>query len=251
MPALLSCEVSDNGVGYFGGVPARSSYREIKMANQANQAVEAAQSAVVSLLPAELLGKPYEVVKASLEEIGLQSQKAENRMEEGEQARDVCDANLADWLKGCDWPTYKICRDFVITGRVDAGKSVDAAEKAWERQVKRMVANCGFIVPSSGSKDAKRMSEKAEKRKAELAAMTELELEAQRTELIEKGDSKSLRVAGELAKEIEARAKPEIDKLKAEAKMLADALRKRIGELAKAGTADSVEILTRMIQASK
>lgn len=248
MPALLTCEKTYTVLVFSRAFLPVPLLGEIKMANQANQP---AVSAVAPLLPAELLGKPYDEVKASLEEIGLQSQKAENRMAEGEMARDVCDANLADWLKGCDWPTYKLCREFVITGRIDAGKTPDAAEQAWNRQVKRMVANCGFVVPSSGSKDAKRMSEKAAKRKAELEAKTDLELEAERTELIEKGDSKSLRVAGELAKEIEARAKPEMDKAKATAKMMADAIIQRTRELAKSATPDAIEILIRMVQASK
>ena len=86
---------------------------------------------------------------------------------------------------------------------------------------------------------------------AELASKSDAQLEAERAELIEKGDSKSLRVAGELAREIENRAKPEIDKAKATAKQLADALKTRISELAKSATPDAIEILIRMVQASK
>ena len=218
---------------------------------KANQAVAPAQSAVGSLLPVELLGKPYDEVKASLEEIGLQSQKAENRMEEGEQARDVCDANLADWLRGCDWPSYKICRDFVITGRVDAGKTAEAAEKAWERQVKRMVANCNFIVPTSDDKDAKRMSAKAAKRAAELAAMPDEVLKAERAKLIQQGDDKSLRQAADLGKELKRRDKPAMDAAKAEANQYADVIKKRVKELVGAATPDAIETLIRMVQASK
>ena len=59
---------------------------------QANIAV--AQTAVASA-SAELFGKPVSEVEASLVEIGFQSQKAENLMAQGEQARDICDANLA------------------------------------------------------------------------------------------------------------------------------------------------------------
>ena len=42
-----------------------------------------------------------------------------------------------------------------------------------------------------------------------------------------------------------------IDKAKATAKQLADALKTRISELAKSATPDAIEILIRMVQASK
>lgn len=215
------------------------------MANQANlPAVSAVASAVAEFF------NPSEV--ETIEQLGRDYWVAEDAKAKAEKSLASCDVALFDLVKGLEYAPFMKVREYFVTGCRDKGSPSDeAASKVWERAINRIKTSCDFERPKAESKDAKRMSEKAEKRKAELAAMTELELEAQRTELIEKGDSKSLRVAGELAKEIEARAKPEIDKLKAEAKLLADALRKRIGELAKAGTADSVDILTRMIQASK
>ena len=95
---------------------------------KANQAVAPAQSAVGPTIT-ELFGKPIADVESSLVEIGFQSQKAENLMAQGEQARDVCDANLADWIRGCSYVEFKMVRDFVVTGRIDAGKTADAAER--------------------------------------------------------------------------------------------------------------------------
>jgi len=239
------------------------------MANQANQA---AVSAVASASAEMFNGRLWSDVEATVSAIGFDMQKTEAVIGQATDVLQQRDAQLLPWICVCDddskpvrdpetkklipvpYDDFMRIRAVFVKAAYDAGAESmeeDSAGAVWRRSINRLISNAGFVRPRAEGKDAKRMSEKAEKRRAELAKMTELELEAQRTELIEKGDSKSLRVAGELAKELEARAKPEIDKVKAEAKQLADALTKRIRELAKAGTPDSVEILIRMVQASK
>ena len=73
-------------------------------------------------------------------------------------------------------------------------------------------------------------------------------LEAEKTALLEKGDTKSLREAGILSKELDARKKPEIDKAKAEATALADKITKRVKELKASATPDAIELLVKLAQ---
>ena len=217
------------------------------MANT-KQAVAPAQSAIVPAVT-ELFGKPIADVESSLVEIGFQSQKAENLMAQGEQARDVCDANLADWIRGCNYVEFKMVREFIVTGRVDAGKTVEAADKAWERQVNRMINNCNFVRPKAESKDAKRMSDKAAKQAEAMAALSNEQIEAKRAELIERGDTSAMREALALSKELDKRAKPEIDARAAGLKALRDKVIERAKDLAKAGTQDAEDKLVAALNA--
>jgi hypothetical protein len=77
-------------------------------------------------------GRPAVEVVETLTGIGFASAKAEMSMEAGASALAVCDANLYDFVKGLPYAEFMLVRDAVTTGHVDAGRSVQAAGKAWE-----------------------------------------------------------------------------------------------------------------------
>ena len=217
------------------------------MANT-NQAVAPAQSAVGSAV-AELFNS---VEVETIEQLGRDYWVAEDAKANAERSLGKCDVALFDTVKGLDYAGFMQVRGFFVTGCRDKGAPSDeAAAKVWERAINRIKSSCSFERPKAESKDAKRMSEKAAKQAAELAAKSDAELESKQAALIESGDTKSLREALAIGKELERRAQPEIDKAKAEAKQYADVLTARVKELAKAATPDALEILIRMIQASK
>ena len=214
---------------------------------KANQAVAPAQSAIGSVV--EMFASP-EI--ETIEQLGRDYWVAEDAKAKAERSLGKCDVALFDTVRGMDYVHFMKVREYFVTGCRDKGApSDDAAAKVWERAINRIKTSCSFERPKAESKDAKRMSEKAAKQAEAMAAMTDLQLEAKRTELIEKGTTSALREAATISKEMDKRIKPEIDAAKAEAKQLADAIRARVSELAKAATPDAIEILIRMVQASK
>ena len=216
---------------------------------KANQAVAPAQSAVGSVVVAELFTSP-EI--ETIEQLGRDFQMAEDAKQKAERSLGKCDVALFDIVNGLNYVQFMKVREHFVTGCRDKGcPTDDAAGQVWVRAINRITTSCGFVRPKAESKDAKRMSDKAAKQAEAMAKLSDLELEAKRTELIEKGDTASLREATALSKEIDKRAKPEMDKAKAEAKQLADTIRARVSDLVKASTPDAIEILIRMVQASK
>ena len=237
------------------------------MANQ--KAVAPAQSAVASATADMFNGRLIADAQASIRDIGFGSQKAEADIVARKADLEVFDKNLLAWIcvagddgklaidpdtkkyVPIDYQSFMQVREWYAGAAFDAGcETLEAAAKVWERAINRLIT-VGFVRPTSKNRDAVRMSEKAAKLKAELAAKSDAELESKQAALIESGDTKSLREALAIGKELERRAQPEIDKAKAEAKQYADVLTARVKELAKAATPDALEILIRMIQASK
>jgi hypothetical protein len=213
------------------------------MANQ--NAVAPAQSAVASA-SAELFGSA-EI--ETIEQLGRDYWVAEDAKAKAERKIGSCDVALFDLVKGLDYVQFIQVRGHFVTGCRDKGAPSDeAASKTWERAINRIITSCNFERPKAESKDAKRMSEKAEKIKAELASKSDAVLEAEKAELIEKGDTKSLREAGILSKELDARKKPEVDKAKAEASALAEKITKRVKELKASATPDAIETLIKLAQ---
>ena len=213
------------------------------MANQ--NAVAPAQSAVASAT-AELFNSA-EV--ETIEQLGRDYWVAEDAKAKAERKIGSCDVALFDIVKGMNYPAFIQVRAHFVTGCRDKGAPTDeAASKTWERAINRIITSCNFERPRSGDKDAVRMSEKAEKIKAELASKSDAVLEAEKTALLEKGDTKSLREAQALSKELDARKKPELDKAKAEAAALADKINKRVKELKASATPDAIELLIKLAQ---
>ena len=166
-------------------------------------------------------------------------------MAQGENARDVLDANLLDWVQGADYPTFMKVREFYVTGAVDAGRTTDAAEQQWVRSINRLVAN-GFTRPKSQSKDAERKAKAREEQIAKLAEFTEGELIEKRDALLAKGDTKSISAAKAFAAEVERRNADAISVEKANRKAIVETINKRVRELAKAETPDADAILAQV-----
>ena len=231
---------------------------------KANQAVAPAQSAVVI---ESINGKSAEAAQASIHDIGFGTQRAERAIQSGTSERDVLDNNLLHWVVQADehgrllkdeatkkyvpiaYTQFIQVRDWYVAAAFDAGaETTDAAAKVWERAVNRLVA-LDFVRPKSADKDAKRMSDKAAKQAAELAAIPDDEIGELRAALIAKGDDKSLKQAVALGKEITRREKPEIDARAAGLKALRDKVIERAKDLAKAGTQDAEDKLIAALNA--
>ena len=220
------------------------------MANTATQvAAPAAPVAPVAAAVETLCGVALETASATITQIGFESGKAESKMAEGKQALDVLDANLLDWIRGKDYPTFMRVREFYVTGSVDSGRTTDAAEQQWVRAINRLVSNAGFVRPKSESKDAARKAEKKAKEIEALAQFGDGELLEKKTDLLAKGDAASLREALKLDKEVQRRNKDAIDADAANRKAVLDAIIKRAKELAKAGTADADSALNAALMA--
>lgn len=211
------------------------------MANTANPAVPAT-SAVASAVET-IGGKPLADVSATIVDIGFQTHKAERLMAEGKQALDVLDANLFDWVRGLPYAEFMKVRDVHMTGSVDAGATVDAAQKIWERQVNRLCANFEFSRPKSTSADAERKAKAKAEQVAKLAEFGDGELAEKRDALVAKGDVKSLNAAKVFAAELERRNEGQIKAEQANRKSMVETITKRVRELAKAGTADADALL--------
>ena len=141
-----------------------------------------------------------------------------------------------------------LVRDFHKAGAIDKGKSDDAAQKIWERQINRIGSEFDFVKPKSESKDAER---KAAAKAAEIAKLAEFgdgELDDLKADLLAKGDAKSLREAMKLNKEIDRRNATELEAAKAQRKAISEKLIARVKELTKAGTDDADALLISALQ---
>jgi len=216
------------------------------MANNANPAVPAI-SAVAQAVQT-IGGKPAVELQDTIFTIGEQTLAAELKMAEGKQALDVLDSNLHDIVKGLPYAEFMLVRDYHKAGAIDKGRSDDAAQKIWERQVNRMISNHGFERPKSQSVDAERKAKAREEQIAKLAEFTEGGLVEKRDALLAKGDTKSISAAKVFATEIERRNADAISVEKANRKAIVEKITKRVRELAKAETADADAILASVAQ---
>jgi hypothetical protein len=93
------------------------------------------------------------------------------------------------------------------------------------------------------------MAEKRAKEAQEFEAKSADDLDKEKTELLQKGDNKSVTRVKLINKEIERRAKPTLDAEDTARKAVRDKIIARAKELAKAGTADADDRLTRALLA--
>jgi hypothetical protein len=205
--------------------------------------------AIASAIAVQTIGGvPAAEMQQTIFAIGEETLAAETAMARGKEALDVLDANLHDIVKGLPYVEFMLVRDFHKAGAIDKGKSDDAAQKIWERQINRLGNTFDFVKPKSESKDAER---KAAAKAAEIAKLAEFgdgELDDLKSTLLAKGDAKSLREALKLSKEIERRNATDLEAAKAQRKALADKLIARVKELSKAGTDDADALLISALQ---
>jgi hypothetical protein len=205
--------------------------------------------AIASAIAVQTIGGvPAVELQQTIFAIGEETLAAETAMARGKEALDVLDSNLHDIVKGLPYVEFMLVRDFHKAGAIDKGRTDDAAQKIWERQVNRMISAFDFVKPKSESKDAVR---KAEAKAAEIAKLAEFgdgELDDLKSGLLAKGDAKSLREALKLNKEIERRNATELDAAKAQRKAISEKLIARVKELTKAGTDDADALLISALQ---
>lgn len=213
------------------------------MAN--TNAPSVATSAVAVSVPM-IHGKPAVELQDTIFTIGEETGAAEALMAKGKAALDVLDSNLHDIVKGLNYVEFMLVRDFHKAGNIDKGRSDDAAQKIWERQIGRVVSTFDFVKPKSESKDAVRKAEAKQKEIEKLAEFSDDELLDRKMDLLQKGDNKSLNEAKKLNAEVARRNASVIDAEKAELKALVDKINARVKELAKSGTPDAVELLTQV-----
>ena len=190
----------------------------------------------------------------TLFDIGFQSTKAEKAMDEGKSKLDTLDANLFDFLKGASYVVFMKMHEIVITGSVDAGRTADAAQKQWERQIGRISNNftvedangvrVAYKKPVAESPDAKRKADARAKEIERLAVLDDDALSAKKTEQMALGTNQAANEIKKLNAEMTRRNVDVIDAQKAEIKALTDKINARVKELAKSGTPDAVELLT-------
>jgi hypothetical protein len=202
----------------------------------------AAQSAVA--VAVTMIGdRPAVELQETIFCIGEETLAAESLMAQGKQALDVLDANLHDIIKGLPYDQFMLVRDFHKAGSIDKGKSDDAAQKIWERQINRCGSTFDFVKPKSESKDAERKAAKRAEEIGKLAAFGDGELLDLRDAHLRKGDSKSIAQAQKLAKELERRNADSLEVEKAQRKMMVDKIIARVKDLGKAGTEDADALL--------
>ena len=208
----------------------------------ANTSTVAASSAVS--VPVAMIGdRPAIELQDTIFCIGEETLAAESLMAQGKQALDVLDSNLHDIIKGLPYGEFMLVRDFHKAGSIDKGKSDDAAQKIWERQINRIKSTFDFITPKSQNKDAERKAAKRAEEIAKLATVSDGELVDLRRELLDKADSKSIVQAQKLAKELERRNADSLEVEKAQRKMMVDKIIARVKDLGKAGTEDADNLL--------
>ena len=211
----------------------------------ANTATSVATSAVAVSVPM-IHGKPAVELQDTIFTIGEETGEAEALMAKGKAALDVLDSNLHDIIKGLNYVEFMLVRDFHKAGNIDKGKSDDAAQKIWERQINRCVSTFDFVKPKSESKDAVRKAEAKQKEIEKLAEFSDDELIDRKMDLLRMGDNKSLNEAKKLNAEVARRNASVIDAEKAQIKALVEKINARVKELAKAGTDDAIELLTQV-----
>ena len=187
---------------------------------------------------------------STLFDIGFQSTKAEQAMEQGKARLDTLDANLFDFIKSASYDVFMKIREIIITGAVDAGRTAEASQKQFERQIGRISANftveneqgvkVAYKKPVAESPDAKR---KADARAAEIKRLEALDDEGlldKKTELLRKGDNKSVNEVKKINAEITRRDADGIAERKAEIKVIVDKINARVKELVKDNDIDSL-----------
>ena len=212
----------------------------------ANTNAPSVATSVVAVSVPMIHGKPAVELQDTIFTIGEETGAAEALMAKGKAALDVLDSNLHDIVKGLSYVEFMLVRDFHKSGNIDKGRSDDAAQKIWERQIGRVVSTFDFVKPKSESKDAVRKAEAKQKEIEKLAEFSDDELLDRKMDLLQKGDNKSLNEAKKLNAEVARRNASVIDAEKAELKALVDKINARVKELAKSGTPDAVELLTQV-----
>ena len=206
-------------------------------------------TAIASAIAVQTIGGvPAAEMQQTIFAIGEETLAAEIAMARGKEALNVLDSNLHDIVKGLPYAEFMLVRDFHKAGAIDKGKSDDAAQKIWERQINRIGSEFDFVKPKSESKDAER---KAAAKAAEIAKLAEFgdgELDDLKADLLAKGDAKSLREAMKLNKEIDRRNATELEAAKAQRKAISEKLIARVKELTKAGTDDADALLISALQ---
>jgi len=192
-------------------------------------------------------GMSVDAARETLHEIGAQTLSAERAMAQGKQALDVLDANLLDIVKDAPYAEFMQVREFHVAGAVDMLDSVDAAEKRWERQINRLVSNCGFVRPKSTSPDAVRKAKAKEEEIAKLAEFSDDDLAERKAALLSKGDKASLKQALKLDAEISRRGKDENAVQQAVLNQLRDKIIAEIKAIAKAGGDDAEDKLSEIL----
>ena len=204
-----------------------------------------ATSAVAVSVPM-IHGRPAIELQNTIFAIGEETGEAEALMAKGKAALDILDSNLHDIVKGLAYPEFMLVRDYHKAGNIDKGRSDDAAQKIWERQINRVVSTFDFVKPKSESKDAVRKAEAKQKEIEKLAEFSDDELIDRKMDLLRMGDNKSLNEAKKLNAEVARRNASVIDAEKAQIKALVEKINARVKELAKAGTDDAIELLTQV-----
>lgn len=206
-----------------------------------------AVSAIAQPVTPTIDGRPAVELQETIFSIGRETADAELLMSKGKSALATLDANLHDIVKGLPYVEYVVVRDFYKSGIIDLGKTDDAANQAWIRSINRIRTTFDFVPPKAESKDAERMAKKRAEAIAKLEAFSDEELEEHKETLLGRGDNKSLAEVRKINSELERRNKTEIDAAKANRKAMVEKIRQRVGELAKAGTADADELLTQVL----
>jgi len=209
--------------------------------------VTTATSAVAS--PAVLMigDRPAVELQDTIFTIGEETLAAESLMAQGKQALDVLDSNLHDIIKGASYEVFMWVRDQHKAGSIDKGKSDDAAQKIWERQINRIGSAFEFVKPKSESKDAERKAAKRAQETAKLAEFGDGELKDLRDSYLRKADTASVRKAQELNRELDRRNAGALEVEKTQRKAMVDKIIARVKDLGKAGTDDADTLLLSVI----
>ena len=186
----------------------------------------------------------------TLFDIGFQSTKAEQAMDQGKARLDTLDANLFDFIKGASYLVFMKMREVIITGAVDAGRTAEASQNQFERQIGRISANftvedadgvkVAYKKPVAESPDAKRKADARAKEIASFASQDDDALADKKIELLRKGDNKSVNEVKKINAEITRRDADGIAERKAEIKVIVDKINARVKELVKDGNIDSL-----------
>jgi len=206
-----------------------------------------AASSAVSV-PVLMIGdRPAIELQDTIFGIGSDVFKAEGDIAKAKDLLDILDSNLHDIVHGLEFPEFCVVRDYFKAGVIDKGRTDDAANKVWERQVKRLVSTFDFKVPKSQAKDAVRKAAKRAEEIQKLAEFGDGELLDLRDQCLRKADNKSLDQVKKLNKELERRNASELEAEKIQRKATADKIITRVKELSKAGTEDADSMLYQVL----